>query len=88
MPVKIQHTQFLNNLMTSEHLQWHNSSVLHAVAYDLAVEDLYGAIVTGVSEQRQRRVELGVTDGLVVVTQDLVRGVAEIHVVPEQSAVI
>lgn len=74
--------------MAAEHLQRHNGSILHAVTHDLAVEDLHGTVITGVREQRQGRMELGATDGLVVVAEDLVRSAAEVHVVPQQSPVV
>jgi hypothetical protein len=67
MPVQIQHTKLLHNLVTPKHLKRHNSGILHTIAHNLAMEDLHRAVITSVREQRQRRVELGAADGLFVV---------------------
>ena len=89
MPVHIQNTELVDDLVSLEHLDGDNSGVLKLVVRDLAVEDLKSTVVTGVSEERQAAlVILDLTNRLAVEPHGLVRANGEIEIVPQETLVI
>jgi len=89
MPVKVQDTQLVDNLVTLEHLDGNDSGVLQLVAGDLAVEDLDGAIVTGIGEERKSAsVVPDSANGFAVESHGLVWPGRQIEIVPEQTLVV
>jgi len=89
MPVKVQDTQLVDNLVTLEHLDGNDSGVLQLVAGDLAVEDLDGTIVTGIGEERKSAsVVPDGANGFAVESHGLVWPGRQIEIVPEQTLVV
>lgn len=88
VPIHIQNTQLVDNLVASKHLDRYNSSVLHEIADNLAVEDLQCSIVAGVGEKGQGAVVFDGSNGFRVESHCLVRTSRQIKIVPQKSSVI
>ena len=73
VPVYIQNTKLADDLVASEHLDGHDCSVFHEVAHNLTMEDLKGAVIAGVSEERKAAMKLDSSNGLRVKSHRLVR---------------
>ena len=90
VPVDIEDTQLAGDLVALEDLERNDAGVAEHVACDAAVEDLQGAVVTSVGEQRVAAtgVEFDSTDSLAMVPQSLVRALRQIQIVPEEATVV
>ena len=89
MPVHVQNTELVNDLVSLKHLDGDNGGVLQLIVRDLAMEDLKSAVVTGVSKERQAAlVVLNLTNRLAVEPHRLVRTNGKVQVVPQETLVV
>ena len=86
MPLNAHNTQPLPYLVSLQHLQRHNSRILHQVAHDLAVENLQRTVIRRVGKQRVPTlvVRHGSNSSLVE-TQCFVGLGGQVEIVPEQA---
>jgi hypothetical protein len=69
VPLNVHDTQSALDLVTLEHLQWHDGCVLHQVFYNPAMENLQAPVIASVSEERQSAMmECNSTNSLLVIS--------------------
>lgn len=88
MPVDVHYPKLADDAVAFEHLDRNYCGVFHQVAHHFAVEDLQGAVVAGISKERPRAVIFDGADGLGVESHRLVRSAREVHIMPQQAAVV
>ena len=97
MELRIEYSQIVLNLVSSENLQRHDQRVVYEIAtphacsppslIDGGVEDVNGAVIGASAHERVGIVELHLANGLLVISQRLVGRGGEVEIEPGEARV-